>query len=176
MFILVSREGTMFGKCFFTPITEIKTLLIFRCCRSYFRLWCSFALALRVRLILILKDNTQIIHNYNFKDNTQLYICLQNLKLTDLTFHYYLSDYLSTGRLGTLSFNGISSGLFVYDQRRILKIIVVNSWGYIIVLLFAGRQGISTRCITFFGRRYNKCFLLRQIQGLFNNSRILWKC
>lgn len=61
MFILVSREGTMFGKCFFTPITEIKTLLIFRCCRGYFRLWCSFALALRVRLILILKDNTQII-------------------------------------------------------------------------------------------------------------------
>lgn len=78
MFILVSRKGTVFGKCFLTPITEIKTLLVFCCCRGYFRLWCNFDLALCVRLILI------------------------------------LCDYLSTRRY-TLSFNGISSGFFVYD-------------------------------------------------------------
>ncbi|KYN05561.1 hypothetical protein ALC62_03479 [Cyphomyrmex costatus] len=55
MFILVSRKGTVFGKCFLTPITEIKTLLVFCCCRDYFRLWCNFVFAFCVRLILILK-------------------------------------------------------------------------------------------------------------------------
>ena len=104
MFILVSRKGTVFGKCFLTPITEIKTLLVFCCCRDYFRLWCNFALALCVRLILILKDDT-INMNYTF---------VYNLKSLKLIFFHYLCDYFSTRRY-TLSFNGISSGFFVYD-------------------------------------------------------------
>lgn len=54
MFIFVSRERTVFGKCFVTPITEIKTLLGFRCCRSCFWLRYRFTFAFCVYLILTL--------------------------------------------------------------------------------------------------------------------------
>lgn len=54
----------MFGKCFVTPITEIKTLLGFRCHGSCFWLRCRFTFAFRICLILTLINSTIIFIRY----------------------------------------------------------------------------------------------------------------